>query len=314
MTLIDELREAKEDYVVGYTEFLLIYHPDSKSLYCFVEAIEDVVYYGSVLRTLVVDGQYRLFGCGGKDGVLKIYKNVKIRKDLGNSKFAFFIDRDFDKLISKKAIYETPYYSVENFYCGLSLIERVLATHFYMDTSSEDFKLVICTFKELRKEFHRKTLILNSFLARYAKIRGRIVKKGGLMPRLKINKHINLPKDLVNKDLSTLNCPHFDFETVSSAFNLGDLIKKKNVGKIAKKLNKFELCQVFRGKFELAFVLSFLKRLKNRIEDPRDHFCSKQYTTQIQFRTEDFITVMSSVSEVPRKLKKYIENRLARNA
>lgn len=74
------------------------------------------------------------------------------------------MDRDFDSLINNSLIYETPYYSIENFYTGNEAVSNILRNQFKLDDADEDYQIAMDLFKRRQKEFHASTRYFNAWI------------------------------------------------------------------------------------------------------------------------------------------------------
>lgn len=303
MELIQELRESKNETNVALTDFFLVYRPGLRSVYCFVEAQEDLVYYGSVFRVLSVKKEIRFFQCKGKDGVLSAHKLLQSKRKYRDASKGFFIDRDFDRKIWNRDIYETPYYSIESFYTSMGFLNNILVSIFNIPLYSDDHNACLSSFLKLQKKFHEGIINLNSMLACYSKIRAGSSQR---LPRLKIDAIFKLPDDLVSVDLGKINLQSNTHSDLDSLFSLKGLISKSKFKKRRKKMQKLNKAQRFRGKFEIFFMIKFLHRLKHLIEDSRKTFCSTTYKTPVQFNKETFMVLTNSFADVPNCLRRYI--------
>src|ERR1700751_4471909 len=115
MELLEQLRERKNDHVVGYIRFAQQYNSTSMNLHCFYEAKHDRIYYNNLIRNIIPGIKIESFLCKNKEGVLQVYEIIQFHNHrYSKIKKAFFVDRDFDPLINNNDIYETPWHSIEN--------------------------------------------------------------------------------------------------------------------------------------------------------------------------------------------------------
>jgi hypothetical protein len=163
MSLIATMREMKTKPIVGYQEFMLTYKKKRRHLYCFFEAKDDEVYYSRVIQlTLAINYEFETFTCDNKEGVIKVYKLINNHRKYKKAKTGFFIDRDFDRLKRNPDIFETTFYSIENFYVGVETVKKILYEQFRISRTSPDFKLCVDLYIKLQSDFHNKILNINS--------------------------------------------------------------------------------------------------------------------------------------------------------
>jgi Protein of unknown function (DUF4435) len=302
MELIAEMIDSQNAAVVGYSEFLQKYKAGEIKLHCFYEAQDDVIYYHTIVRRISGREDAMPHKCRNKDGVLKVYRLIKRRREYLLAKTCYFIDRDFDKLCNNPEIYETPFYSIENFYTHPTTFERILVEQFEMTFDHADFVTSTALFQAARSKFHQKVLPLNAYLSCCAHAR---MKNGN--PRLNIDDKINV-KNGVSIDLKDFNADRLpqDLIALEALFETPGLIRKEDFEKEVERLSKLDMGQVFRGKFELQFVESFLKRFKSAIERKKGHLLHERYTCSIQFSYDVLFTQLSSYAYVPDCLRTYI--------
>ena len=126
---------------VAYHEFALHTKAGKDGLFCFFEGERgtDNPYYVPKIKRYTQ--QYHPIRCGGRDAVLKVYELITIHPEYNAYKKAFFIDRDFNKPLEPRnpPIFETPCYSIENFYTSVETFKdrqlftiNTLKISFYM--------------------------------------------------------------------------------------------------------------------------------------------------------------------------------------
>lgn len=114
------LTQAMGTGSAAFLRFTRIHKSKLRYLFCFFEG-EDAKYYGVRIKENLPEVDWEGISCGGKLKVEEVYNVLKIHENPSYqvAKKAFFIDRDFDEPLSeelRKDIYETPCYSIENFY------------------------------------------------------------------------------------------------------------------------------------------------------------------------------------------------------
>lgn len=163
---VQEMREARTKAVVVFTKFTQSKGRFVKDLFCFYEG-EDIKYYESRVEAYAGISYENItsFDCGGKSGVLKVRSLIKEKGVYENVKKAFFIDRDyFATDIRDKELYETPCYSVENFYTSKAAFERVLKRGFGINVFEEDFTKCVNDVLHAQEHFHKSMVEFNAWL------------------------------------------------------------------------------------------------------------------------------------------------------
>ncbi len=155
-------------------------------------------------------------------------------------------------------------------------------------------------------DFHNETLFFNAWLACQNEKRETFNGRRRLNIDDKVRRYFN---NIVSEDLQI-------------AIDLSDLKDLDRIGEIlpdSRKISEIELnskveefgrkdgCKFFRGKFELRFFISFLKRIKEELGKRNSSFFSKRYKISLQIGFSDAISVLSQYAETPECLIDYLE-------
>ena len=306
--LIEELRKSREIAPVAYTEFVLTYSKDKKALYCFFEGDEDKRYY-----RMRIEQEFENFTCAGKDNVKKVYRMIKEHQEYNGVKTLFFIDKDYSNEITNNNIYVTPCYSIENFYTTNEVLISILINEFNLKNSDSDFILILEKFYQLQRKFHNDLLIFNAWLSCQNDLR----EQNSSITYLSINDRVKLyfegiVKDKLNEIKDFNDLKSIDF-IENNLFTEAPKIEAKDLqNKINEFQSKINSC-IFRGKFELKFMVSFLQQLKNEIgQKPIKSIFEKKQKCTFEFKHENIISTLSQYAITPDCLRKFInENQKA---
>lgn len=305
-SLIEKLRNNREAAPVAYTEFVLSYSKEKSLLYCFFEGDEDKRYYRIRLKQ-----KFENFTCGGKDNVKKVHRMISEHKEYNSANTLFFIDKDYsDEQISGN-IYVTPCYSIENFYTTQEVLINILTNEFNLKETDNDFNLILERFNLLQTKFHNELLIFNAWLACQSDLR----QKNGIKTYLSIDTKVKPYFEGIVKNKLTEIRNFDDLKNIDFIENiLFPEAPKIEEQKLQKKIDEFKLkfnsC-IFRGKFELRFIVSFLQQLKNEIgqKTNKSIFEKKQKCT-FEFKYENIISTLSQYAVTPNCLNKFISKNL----
>jgi len=302
MDLINEMLVAQNETVVGYHEFLQKFQLGDNRIHCFYEAKDDILYYHPIVRRLTGIEDCLSYKCRNKDGVLKVYGLVKAKIEYNLAKTGYFVDRDFDSLLNNPDVYETPFYSIENFYTQVATVQRIFIEQFEMPLDHPDYEKSLSLFGSVRAIFHEKVLSINAYLKCYSRIRH---EKGNV--RLNIDDKFNV-KNGVSESLDDFTLNHIpqDVPSLEALFDTNGLISYEDFESEKKALRELDMGQVFRGKFEMQFLESFLKRFKNAVDRKNEHMLSKRYSCSTQFSYEQLFTQLGSYAYLPEDLRSYI--------
>lgn len=302
MTTVDQLRAARSKAPVKYKEFTTLYKEfGSEPIYFLFEG-EDSKYYGIRIETIVEPSITPHFlNCGGKEEVLRFYKILKFHEEYKDVRFAYFIDRDFDQSIEADEIYETPCYSIENFYTSLEAFQRILEREFNLSRRDLDFKKCSELYQTRQKEFHNKTRLLNAWVAcqrDYSKVA--LEYKRANIKDLKIEDLVLVDLDSVisNYTIDILNarCPQ--------AFHPPEEVINQKLAEF----ESFETQKHFRGKFEIFFLFKFVTKLAQAANNADTRYFSKKIKVSLNIQTKTIISNFSHHADTPDCLKRYLKS------
>lgn len=282
-------KEKKTDSV-AYQRFMLLVGKNANGLFCFFEGNADKDYYIPRVKEYVQS--YEIINCQNKSNVLKARKDIAYHREYDKYKKAFFIDRDFDPLENLPDVYETPYYSIENFYVSVPVFKRILTHHFSLSEVEEDFAKYAQLYEIRQQEFHAAVLLLNAW---YACLRDRRNFEAEINTT-----NVQLDDKFIAKiiqiSLQSVT-QNYDIETIKTKFP--NAIPYDNE-KLTEKIVQFQSAEqyhVFRGKYELFFLKTFLIELKKQVKSSRN----------FDIPLEEFIFQYSDLAETPACLATYLQ-------
>ncbi|MBD2570857.1 DUF4435 domain-containing protein [Anabaena lutea] len=252
MSYLEKLKQSRDKSQVAYQEFALHTRQDKDGLFCFFEG-KDNAYYSPRIKRFT--DNYHLIMCGGRDKVLDVYRLITIHSEYDKYKKAFFIDRDFNEplLLHNPPIFETPCYSIENFYVSVNVFKEILKNEFHLsEVSDPAFQVCITLFKDRQEEFHQATTLFNAWYACLVEIRNTTGKEIG------VNLDDKFPKNFIDLTLESVSV-NYDLEKIKQTFPQA-LEVSENI--LNAKITEFidcQHCKVFRGKYEMWFLLVFLR-------------------------------------------------------
>lgn len=294
---VQEMREARTKAVVVFTKFAQSKGKFNSNLFCFYEG-EDIKYYEPRIEeyTGISYANITSFVCGGKHGVLKVRSMIKEKGVYEDVKKAFFIDKDyFTTEIDDRELYETPCYSVENFYTSQSAFERVLKRGFGINIGEEDFEKCMYDFQSSQECFHQSIVELNAWLKcqrrremscskRYVELSNFRISE--FFEKIAINE-VKLKRTLDAKAL----CEKF-----SRAIEIDETEWKEEVEYMKKCNQSID----FRGKFELWFFKKVVDDLKAK---NKAHTYFKEHRDCVKIEPNiDTLFQLSQCADTPESL------------
>ena len=297
MSSVKTLRESRGKAQAVFMEFITSYKQNPSALYCFFEG-EDSKYYGVRIKNIIRPEKDFYFSCSGKDGVLGIHKMLSARKSYAKVKAAYFIDRDFDESISERGlneIYETPCYSIENFYTSVKCFSKVLRSEFKLMESDENFERCVSLYIKLQEEFHNAVELLNTWIA---------------CQRAK-SSPLNI------SDISVSRFVTIDLNQITTKYVIDDLyrmfpgaivISQEELDARLTELRSSTRQKSFRGKFEIEFLRKFLEKLIHEANKDNSHYFTRKVKVVLSLSKSNIISELSQYADTPDCLYSYLKS------
>ncbi|MEG4321553.1 MULTISPECIES: DUF4435 domain-containing protein [unclassified Microcoleus] len=294
---VDKLRASRNKAVTVFVEFTRLYKQYESALYCFFEG-EDSKYYGIRIKNIARPEKDIYLSCNGKEGVLGIYRMLSSRKHYANVRAAYFVDRDFDKSINEMSmtgIYETPCYSVENFYTSIQCFSEILKNEFKLTESDENFERCLALYTKLQEDFHNAVELLNTWIA---------------CQRERSNK-LNI------SDISVLRFVQIDLNRITIMYTIESLYTTfSNMPILSQQeldTKKSELAaktrqKSFRGKFEIEFLCVFLQKLMGEANQGNYPYFTRKVKVVLSLSKRTIISDLSQYADTPSCLYAYLES------
>lgn len=295
---LDAMRKARTNSSSVFAQILQLNSKYSNPLYCCFEG-EDFKYYGVRVEQIKQKQHEKLIPlkCGGKKEVVRLYELVNKESTLEGRDFIYFIDLDFDGTIEalRESIYETPFYSIENFYTTKCAFEKILSSELKIDETDSCYDFCVDSFLERQSEFHQGVLYLNAWI--YCQRKAETDK-------------LHLDNFKLNKLISSFKLEKIEFK----AYDKNDLkaqlpnaldIEDADIQN-AIDILKENPQEKFRGKFEVEFLYLFLTALIAKINSKVTPFnsCKK---VGFGLSKTNILSELSQYALTPNCLKEYIK-------
>lgn len=290
---LELVRGSRNSGVVAYTRYCQEKARNKDCLICFFEGEDKKYYLSRIVQYTGYDYEHIVsYECSGKDGV--IYNFNKIDKRVGNT--AFFIDRDYiPSGINDSHLYETPCYSIENFYTSISAFRRLIYTEFDLNPSDAD-TIRVCRDYELRlQEFHAIMLPLNAWLECQRATSGNYQKLN--LADFKIKKIVS--KIAID---SVESRPDITVDTFSQFFPQADTIDNEVLNRKIESYEHINQSMLFRGKFEFEFLQKVIESLVLKNKN-NQYFTSKRKAVNLQVN----LSSISSYADTPDDLVQFLK-------
>jgi Protein of unknown function (DUF4435) len=291
---VDNLRASRNRSAAVFTEFTRLYKQNESALFCFFEG-EDSKYYTIRVKNIAKPSKDICMSCNGKAGVMGMHRMLAARKYYENATTAYFVDRDFDELMCIKEIYETPGYSLENFYTSIQCFSEILKSEFKLTELDENYKRCISLYTDLQKEFHDAVELLNVWIAC----------QRDKATRIEIS------------NLSVLDFVSIELSGILAKYTVNDLISRfptapilTNMELDSKRTELFSRTRQksFRGKFEIEFLDIFLKKLTEEANKGSYPFFDCKVKVVLNLSKRTIISNLSQYADTPDCLHVYLES------
>lgn len=305
---VDKMSQKTKKATVLYTKFTRLKNKSKDTYFCCFEG-DDAKYYNSRILlhgNLNEDKVYNLT-CSGKDQVLLLYK--LITKDACNDeiKVLYFVDKDFDKTIYSKypnaTIYETPCYSIENFYISNKAFKRIIRNEFGVNDIDDDFQGLINLYNLRLHEYLSEISLLNCWIACE---REKISYENNERADLNSN-NAKISKFIKDFSLDRIKAD-YNLETIRSIFKHAPFISEEEIAEKQKSFSNSDLQIVYRGKYLTHFLFEFLECLRksNKVA-PNNIFKEKRTGVKISLSKANLLSELSIYADTPDCLIEYIK-------
>jgi hypothetical protein len=301
MLYIDQLRKSREKAQVAYQEFVLHAGNGKDGLFCFFEGNDNAYYVPRIKR---FTDNYHPIKCGGRDKVLDVYRLITIHSEYDKYKKAFFIDRDFNESLPARnpPIFETPGYSIENFYVSVDVFKEILINELHLsEVSDEAFQVCIRIFTDRQKEFHQATALFNAWYACLVEIRN---KTGN---QTSVNLDDKLPKEFIDFTLDSV-VKKYDIEKIKQTFPQASEVSEDILNTKLAEFTDCDQCKVFRGKYEMLFLVTMIELILQDSSNPKKYVEQKiKFAFGQKLSNEQAISIFSAYAETPETLNDYLK-------
>lgn len=304
MTYAEELRQSRNKPQVAFTEFANATRKNPEHLFCFFEG-KDNAYYVSRIKRFTEN--YYPIKCGGKQSVLDVYTLITGKEEYRKYKLGFYVDRDFNSSIGDKnpPIFETPCYSVENLYVSISVFKEILTNEFHLsEVSDSNFEKLVNLYELRQKEFHNSVLLFNSWYSCLIEKReNENVKTGVTLDEKLPNSFVDICLDEVKS--------FYDFEKIKETFPNAIEVDYSVVEEKMKFFQAKSMEKLFRGKYELEFLIKMIREI---LKDSRTG--KRVVSSKIDFSFGDgsnlgqqqALNIFEAYAETPKSLLDYLES------
>lgn len=297
------LRESRQDKSVKFLEFMKLYSKNPNQLICFFEG-DDAKYFCVRIAILLNNRQWAPINCRGKGQVLELFALVSGHAEYSKCRAGYFVDRDFDPPLSaetRRNVYETPCYSIENFYTSVDCFKRILQSEFGITDGYDDGTVLerCCDlFNLTQKLFHDAITELNAWICLQRneyKDSDRLNLRG-----VRLDKFVAIGLGAVNK--------LYSIPELKEIFPVAPAIDETLLaGKIAE-FTQSDRKSLFRGKYEIEFMRIILLRFMDDFRSDAPQFFPRRGNVGYALSRENLVSELSQYADYPNCLKDYLLN------
>lgn len=244
-------------------------------IFCFFEG-EDRKYYLDRIEKYCPQKGIEHFDCKGKENVISVYKKL-IQEEEIDDRFLFFIDRDYNlySYENNSDIYQTSEYSIENYYCKKSSMESFLFKEVGINKSSEDFRILIEKFCQLKEKFVNYYTCINIWCiaCKMCDVNVEIDRMLSIKDFCLNDDNIEFKNELSLESITTEYLKKLEGDCENNKKNSYENLKNYQENKIKIETlildikKEFDKLKNFRGKFLILFLRKYIKFLKNYVEN-----------------------------------------------
>jgi len=271
---IQKVKDARNKGVVAFSRYCQEKKKYRDYLFCFFEG-EDVKYYLPRIEKYSGYEYNKIihYNCGGKKEVLKALNLVEKNNDEVFTAKAFFIDSDYDTTIyNNSLLYQTPCYSIENFYTSKEAFSKMLNREFGINTTEKDFLKCCSDYSQRQQEFHDATIYINSWLV-CQRMHEEVEEKHKIvLSDFKISKLFS--KITID---SIVSKGKINYEKLEELFPNSKNIEEYEIERKIEYFKHGDMGKLFRGKFEIEFLKKIIDSLKEK--NRTGGYFSKKYTS-----------------------------------
>lgn len=311
MSFLSKLNAAIQNPVSNHIKFLTQYKKNEKSLHLFFEGEGDFSFYTGFVQQLAPTYKLYYYLCEGKKNVFECYNSIQWSFYLKN-RCLFFTDKDYDDFVGKvwhsdENIYETKYYSIENYVVVNTVLERFLREicHIHDDGLISE---ILAKFEVQLSVFVNSLQLLSAWIIYHRKINS----------KLNLN-NIDLADIFCFNDELELHIKHHASDLIEHVENCTQCCTDRTDNEIWQEIyfiqqnltsitnHKFYI----RGKFEIWFLFAFCKCTVDRLIPNLNLVKTrKKYKVQIQLNQQNILQIIAPRLIIPDEVKEFIDKNI----
>ena len=257
------------------------------------------------------------YDCKGKRNVISLWRKIKSNIKYKSVISCFFVDKDYGVNPEKydKSVYETPSYSIENFYVTLDAMKNILVKEFGINAIDSDYSKTLQDYDERLNEYRNILAGLNTFIICFQKLSASLK-----LDKFKLDDfvHIDIREIKVLKEMSFKNLNDYYLKKLNNECKQGRKYSEENLKNYLEVIDSVEsmfmkefevvnnnLENLSHGKFELHFFKKVLGNLKT-LNDKKDYFSLKRESISLDTNSKNLLSILSKYAYTPKCLKEFL--------
>lgn len=285
-------------------EFRIQYDSTEKNYHLFFEGDDDPLFYMPLARRFKDNHNLKPYKCGGKSTVIAARDIIKSYSDYDIEFCLFFVDRDFDDYLGKQIsvddqTYITEFYSVENYIPSIDSA-MIFFREIVKNCNNSELQLIERSFREAFELFYAQSCPLMAWvLAALEK---------GLKPQLK---RVDNLKPFICFEGIHPKRTRGGFQKFREMINIeGDLPNIHEILKWRRRLNLNEHKQWIRGKYEVWFFVTIIKKIITYINNERSTKSDCCLKLSVSLSQKNIFETFAGKIGPPKSLDEFLKNRL----
>lgn len=296
---LEALRGSRRSPHVALHQFNSLRSRHPRHMVCVFEGNEDVIFFDSIFRRILVAIEYEPLVVKGKDQVLGLRELVKRSQVHDPGLVRYFVDRDFDGTKGHPNgpdLYVTPTYSIENFLVGRKILLGLLRAEFKCTNGDDDAECqaALALFEKCQVDFKESIADANRLIF-YARTKQHELH--GIEES--IGKYVDIRLSGVEANV--------DRTTLFGLIRFRENPDWTDVDAIAPDFTQLDPTSNWRGKFWLAYFRKFLTLLK----DDRCSATPSVFRQQAKVRFDpngEIIRSLALLCEIPQCLVTFVQS------
>lgn len=316
MAFLDTLIAAGYAPEANHIKFLHQYKFTDNTVHFFFEGLEDQSYYANYIESTFPEHFIlNYYVCDGKANVYAQYSRVNWSV-YSKNRVLFFTDKDVDDLVGisytvDENIFETLYYSIENYLVESEVFKRFLRENCFI-TDTRVINNLATTFDLQLQNFSQKLIPISAWVIHCRKNSYRVN-----LSDIDISKIFEISNDFRIEKKTPAGCNHaFDYickATNTTHFDFGDI---RSIIANLKTINPHK--KFIRGKYELWFLYAFCKNAVDVVV-PKINAEIRKYNSvntikatkckvTVQIKPENIVQLLAPKVRMPRDIQDFLSS------